>query len=95
MVLSVQRERGKVGNLLNNKDVVVVGWQHCENKHGILKFCRLRIVYVHTLVQYKPQRYTVTVRIGAMDCVLNTTVLSTAGRYVYKTREAFSVSKSS
>jgi len=38
VVLLVLRERGNVGNLLNNQDVLVVSWQHCQNKHGILKF---------------------------------------------------------
>jgi len=53
VVLSVLRERDKVGNVWNDKDVFVVGWSHCQNKHESLKFCRLRIVYVHTLVQCK------------------------------------------
>jgi hypothetical protein len=36
--LILLRESGNVGNLLNNKDVRVVGWQYCQNKHGSLKF---------------------------------------------------------
>jgi hypothetical protein len=32
-VVLARRERGKVGTMLNDKDVLVVSWLHFQNKH--------------------------------------------------------------